>query len=108
MPCYTTSTISVDFKPENKQILERVAKALGYALQDQAGAYFLTLPGRQAVIIRDGKATGEPSAVNGLRVSYTQEVVRVFTQAAVAKGWTTQGLAGGKLAVRANTQRKGG
>ena len=87
MPCHEVSTISVEFKAENIELLKKAAAALGLTIEvTQSGIYVNQKSGNLAVI-RDGKATCAASVLpmlNQLRVQYTRESIKFASQ---KHGW---------------------
>lgn len=83
MPCYTVRLVSVEFKAENKTILEEAARLLkwSYRLQGayaQVGPVIVYFDRQQARARRQGD-------INLLKQAYTQAAVKT---AAKKKGWT--------------------
>lgn len=85
IPCYQVNTISIEFRPENRALLEKAVATLGWTIQ---GNIITTKTG--TITLEGGKATGRPDEVNLLRVTYSKLAVEQAQQWAKSKGWQTQ------------------
>lgn len=88
MPCYTVSTVSVEFNAENWKLLSKAASAIGLKVASVNNGFIRVETPDGAFSISDGQATGQKAVVdkwvNPLRVQYTKTVVR---HAATLVGW---------------------
>lgn len=102
MPCYTVSTISVEFKPESIGLLRKAADSLGWSVVELSG-HVKVLTGTDTVVIRNGVATGRPENVNLIRKEYSQAVVGASLEWAKAKGWQIQRGSANKVTIKRGT-----
>ena len=100
MPCYVTSTISVEFDPKNLSVLQKTVDKLGWTLYQRSGHIEIQPSYGVTITIKDGQATGSSENVNKLRVGYSQTLVQYAKDWAKAKGWQPQQLSENKLILR--------
>ena len=99
MPCYQTSTISVEFDPKNLSLLKTTVDKMGLTLHQNKDTYTIIVDGYNNITIKDGVATGESTLVNKLRVNYSQTLVDHAKDWAKQKGWQVQKKGTNKLSI---------
>lgn len=103
MPCYTINIVSVEFQPQNAQLLEKTIKELGWRLlhwDNPLKSWTIQTSSGRTITIKNGKAEGEASEINQLRVKYSQVVLEHAAVHAKAKGWMVSKNGPNKLTVR--------
>lgn len=102
MPCYQVNIISVFFKPENKNLLQKAAKSMKWTVVEIAGGYRLTTTYGKVVEVDlvTGKTTGDSNSVNSLRLVYARTAVQQVKEWAKQKGWTAEVKGDNKLTLR--------
>jgi len=85
MPCWEVRTISVEFKAENRDLLEDAVKSLGWSFRKLGNGVYQV--NDMTLDLNQGKAeigTNQQSNLNRLKVAYSQAAVR---KVAKQKGW---------------------
>lgn len=89
MPCYQIRITSVEFLTRNIAMLTSTVKALGWQITTKDGEHTINT-GSEIIAIKNGRAEGNTTQINKLRVGYSNAIVSVAAQQAKAKGWNVR------------------
>lgn len=93
MPCYEVRTVTVEFRAENKRLLEAAVEELGWNLQSSiSGNAVVRIPGSGVITLNLEKGTAKfddylQYHVNQLKRSYSKQTVK---RLAKVQGWAVQ------------------
>jgi hypothetical protein len=100
IPCWQVNLISVEFSPQNVDLLKKTVKKLGWEIDVKpSGEMEVTTISGQKINIKDGIAIGQSRLVNGLRVAYSQTVLTAAMAYAKEKGWQVQKKSDNKISI---------
>ena len=79
MPCYEVRTMSVEFKAENRQLLDAAIKATGLLVNSQTSNRITRAYGKVVIKLDEGTAEvreGEQNLLNKIKQAYSKECIK--------------------------------